>query len=104
MEVGIDLVKKERFLNVDDYFIKRVYTKEEIDLYLTLSDLKKIDFLSSRWAIKEAIYKALGVKDYLHYSILNDENGKPFVLNHQEIKVSISHEDDYVIGIVIVDN
>ena len=103
MEVGIDLVKKDRFNNLESNFINRVYTKEELDLYSSLSGNKRIDFLASRWAVKEAIFKALGNKDYLHYAILNNEKGKPFILNHPEIKVSISHDGDYVIAIVIVE-
>lgn len=103
MEVGIDLVKKDRFINVDNYFINRVYTKEELFVYNKLDETKKVDFLSSRWAVKEAIFKANGSNNYLHYSILNDDKGKPFVLNEPKIKISISHDGDYVIAIAVIE-
>ena len=103
MEVGIDLVKIDRFNNKDEHFINRVYTQEEREYLSNLSEDKKISFLSSRWAVKEAIYKALNNQDYLSYGCLNDKKGKPYIVNHPEIKVSISHDGDYVVAIVIIE-
>lgn len=104
MEIGVDIVKIDRFNNVDDYFINRIYTQEEINFYNTLSSDKKVVFLASRWAVKEAIFKANNQKDYLSYGCVNDINGKPYIVNHPEIKVSISHDGDYAIAFVIIND
>lgn len=104
MEIGVDIVKIDRLKDVDQHFINRVYTQEEINVYNSLSLDKKIIFLASRWAVKEAIFKANNQKDYLSYGCVNDINGKPYIVNHPEIKVSISHDGDYVIAFVIIND
>lgn len=102
MEVGIDLVEIKRFKNIDNHFIDRIYTKEEKEYIKSKKENEAIYFYAGRWAVKEAIYKAINCNDYLSYSCVNDENGKPYIINHPEIKVSISHEKEYVIAIVII--
>ena len=82
MEIGVDIVKIDRLKDVDQHFINRVYTQEEINVYNSLSSDKKIVFLASRWAVKEAIFKANNQKDYLSYGCVNDINGKPYIVNH----------------------
>lgn len=104
MEIGVDIVKIDRLKDVDQHFINRVYTQEEINVYNSLSSDKKMIFLASRWAVKEAIFKTNNQKDYLSYGCVNDINGKPYIVNHPEIKVSISHDGDYVIAFVIIND
>lgn len=101
MRIGVDIAYIPRFKDVDEHFIKRILTNDEIIQYQKLSSEKRILFLAGRWASKEAIYKANNKNDYLHYTILNEENGKPYVKNHPEIKISISHDNDYVVAFVI---
>lgn len=101
MKIGVDIAYIPRFKDVDEHFIKRILTDDEMIQYQKLSSEKKILFLAGRWASKEAIYKANNNNEYLHYSILNEENGKPYVKNHPEIKISISHDNDYVVAFVI---
>lgn len=103
LDVGIDITSIERFKNRKDNFIKRILTEEEYSVYSELSLVKKPVFLATRWACKEAIFKATEDPKYLDYSILNTKTGKPFILNHSNMKVSISHEGDTVIAIVIVE-
>lgn len=100
MEVGIDTTRISRFENKSEKFIKTILTEEEYNIYL---QEKSPSFLAVRWACKEAIFKATQDRDYLKYTILQYENGKPYVLEHDNYKVSITHEGDYVTAIVIVE-
>ena len=102
MEVGIDLVLVSRFINKSEHFINRVLTEKELSLYSLLNEEKRIIFLASRWACKEAIYKATQDEKYLSYSILNNEKGKPYVDGFPNMSISISHDGDYVIAICII--
>lgn len=102
MNIGIDLAKISRFENKDIHFIKRVLTEKELLVYNNLIEEKKTQYLASRWASKEAIYKANHDEHYLSYSILNKENGEPYVDDHEEIKISISHDGEYVIASILI--
>lgn len=104
MKIGVDICKISRFENCAEHFIERFLSNEEQKIFYSLNQDKKNTFLAGRWASKEAIYKATGDKEYLHYSILNDEIGKPFVQDHHEIKISISHDGDYAIAFVLIDD
>ena len=102
MNIGIDLAKISRFENKDIHFIKRVLTEKELLVYNNLIEEKKTQYLASRWASKEAIYKANKDEHYLSYSILNKDNGEPYVDGHEEIKISISHDGEYVIASILI--
>lgn len=102
MNIGIDIVKISRFENKDIHFIKRVLTEKELLVYNNLIEEKKTQYLASRWASKEAIYKANKDEHYLSYSILNKENGEPYVDGHEEIKISISHDGEYAVASVLI--
>lgn len=99
--IGVDLVKISRFNDVTNHFIDRILTKEEKEEYNKRSD--KVNYLASRFASKEAYFKATQDIHYLSISILNDEKGKPFILNKKNIHLSISDEDEYVIAYLIVE-
>lgn len=103
MEIGVDITTISRFKNRSDRFIKTILGLEEYNLYLSINPNAKETFLATRWASKEAIFKATNDKDYLKYQILNNESGKPYVLNHPEIKISLSHENDTVIAFVVIE-
>lgn len=102
MNIGIDIVKISRFENKDIHFIKRVLTEKELLFYNNLIEEKKTQYLASRWACKEAIFKANKDEHYLSYSILNKENGEPYVDGHEEIKISISHDGEYAVASVLI--
>lgn len=99
--VGVDIVKISRFNEVNNHFIDRILTDEEKKEYELRSD--KVNYLASRFASKEAYFKATQDIHYLGISILNDKNGKPYVLNKKNIHLSISDEDEYVIAYLIVE-
>ena len=100
--VGIDIVYLKR-IKLEETFIHYILEEDEIEIFKKkINDKQRIDFLGGRFAAKEAIYKATQDIHYLHYSILNDEKGKPFVKNHPELSLSISHDGDYAIAMVLV--
>lgn len=103
MKIGVDLTKIDRFNEVSKHFIERIYSDNEMKEYYMLLEEKQATYLASRWAVKEALFKAIKIANYKEYSIMNDETGQPYVENHPEIKVSISHEDGYCIAFVLVE-
>jgi len=103
METGIDIVKISR-IKLTEAFINKILTEKEKEEYLLIkSDKRRKEFLAGHFAFKEAVFKATGDKHYLSYSLLHEESGKPYADNHPEIKVSVTHDGDYAVCIVIVD-
>lgn len=111
--IGIDIVENERMKDKSIEFIKRILSKKEFEIYSNFSlEDKKIQYLASRFAAKEAIFKTFkkGNKDmnYNRISVLNDEDGAPFIEFEDDIKsnleISISHEKNYSIAIVMKTN
>jgi holo-[acyl-carrier protein] synthase len=98
--VGIDIVEINR-VKLFESFIKYVLTPDEQEELLTRhTDTAKKEYLAGRFAVKEAIFKATQDQSYLNYACLNAKNGKPYIKDHPEIDVSISHDGDIAIGIV----
>jgi holo-[acyl-carrier protein] synthase len=101
--VGIDIVKIKRIeemaKNYGEKFLERVYSQEE--LAYSMSFKKPFERLAGKFAAKEAIMKASGTKIPLNkIEILNSKSGKPYT-NINNIKISISHEQEYAIAIAI---
>jgi len=99
--IGVDIVKISRFENVSEHFIDRILTLEEKNEFHKRED--KIKYLASRFAAKEAYFKASQDVHYLSVSVLNDEKGAPYILNKKNIHLSISDEDEYVIAYLILE-
>lgn len=104
MKVGIDLTKISRFSKSQKLWRDKILTSFEKIEYDNLSEDKKLKFLAVHFSFKEAIFKATQDKSYLSYEIRKEENGKPYVYNHDELEISCSHEDDYVVTICIKTN
>lgn len=121
--IGTDIVQVERMQELidkhGDKFLQKIFTAEELNDAEKRFD--KIIFLSGRWAAKEAVSKALkcGIgKDcgWKNICVQNDENGAPRVnLSGQalrlvseksisNIQISISHEKDYAVALVVMEN
>ena len=98
--IGTDIVYLPR-LSLEDSFVRRILTEEEYSLYLERkTEKKKRNFLGGRFAAKEAIYKVTQDPEYLSYSVLQDEKGRPFVKGHPEFEISIAHDGDYTVAFV----
>lgn len=101
MEIGVDIVLISRFEGKDEHYVKLLLTEEEFAVYSKLSDKKRPVFLATRWAGKEAVFKVTQDSNFLSYSVLNDENGKPYIAGHPELKISISHDGGFVVAEVL---
>ena len=100
--IGVDILDLSR-IQLKDSFIQHVLTEEEREIFSSLkNEDRKIEFLGSRFSGKEAIFKATQDPHYLSYSILNDESGKPYVKDHPEIEISLSHDGGMAIAMVLV--
>ena len=98
--VGIDIVNIQR-VKLNDSFIELVLTPEEQkELSERHTESSKKEYLAGRFAVKEAIFKATQDQEYLHYCCLNAENGKPYIKDHAEIDVSISHDGNMAVAMV----
>lgn len=77
--IGTDIIEIERFENVSDSFMDKVYTKREIKCFKA-----KTRSLAGNFAVKEAVAKALGT-GFSGFSprdieVLRDRKGKPYVI------------------------
>ncbi len=96
--IGVDIVKHSR---VNMKIAKKVLTENEMK---QLDDIKNDDakrqYLSSRFAAKEAIIKATNRKfSFKEIEILRTK-GAPDV-NIENLELSISHEEDYSVAFCI---
>lgn len=100
--IGTDIVYLPRIQN-DSAFSRYILTEDEQKEYQERgAEKRKTEYLGGRFAAKEAIFKATQDPDYLKYSILNNEKGQPYVKDHPEIQISLSHDQDYAVAFVII--
>ena len=105
MAVGVDLCKISR-ISLDERFIDFVLSDKEKEAMN--KRVKKEEYLASRFAVKEAFLKAnhkgLGEIKMNEIEVLNYENGAPYIVYNNIVyeNVSISHEDEYAIAVVII--
>ncbi|WP_033160855.1 4'-phosphopantetheinyl transferase superfamily protein [[Mycoplasma] collis] len=94
--VGIDLTNVSRFEKITFKTIERFLSKEEIITFKQTENKNK--FLATRWAIKEAIFKA----DNSEYSFnkINIEK-KNNIYVYKNFIISTSYEKDTIIAFVI---
>lgn len=127
IRMGIDIIEVERIKKaieeLGDNFLNRVYTKNEIN-YCNKSSQVKYQHFAARFAVKEAIFKAIseytkGREDALwkNIEVLNLESGKPYInmekltenikkyvnnMQINDIDISISHIKDLAVASAIV--
>lgn len=119
IKTGIDIIEvnriKEAIQDLDEKFLKRVYTNYEIE-YCNSKNNMKYQHFAARFAAKEAVFKAISNKlkskydiSWTDIEIKNDENGKPMFfidkLNKCDIiskDISMSHIRDYAIASVSI--
>jgi holo-[acyl-carrier protein] synthase len=117
--VGTDLLSVERMRRVvedpgvDSAFLRRTFTAREREEARRRPD--PILYLASRFAGKEAVFKALGLAgDHVRLDeieILNDAIGRPTVTLHGELKrhageatvdLSLSSETEYCLAFAVL--
>jgi 4'-phosphopantetheinyl transferase len=81
-------------------FILHSFGDEEIAVINQIKIRKKqIEWISGRLAVKKAV--ALKTKHRM-ITVLKKSNGAPFIKEHPEWNVSISHSNDYAVGAVCI--
>lgn len=116
MKIGVDVADVERFYEVGDNFIKRVYTEDEIKYLQEFNS--QAERLAGFFCAKEAFLKALnrdiGGLSLKEIEVLHNENGEPKIklygevkkkfneLPEKEILVSISHSQKTAIAMVLL--
>lgn len=106
MKVGIDLVEHSR---IRPEHADRILSDAEKKVYSTFNNKKRqIEYIASRFAVKEAIFKVYvhgdGTLSYKDISVLNDSYGAPYIVSERikdSLEVSISHTTHYSEAIVI---
>ena len=98
MKVGIDIVHVPRIENLDEFALKKIFH---------LSELRNKDklHLAGLFAAKECCKKIFPDSDWLDFEIKKRADGKPYVHSKQgfEGDISISHDGDYAIAVVIAE-
>lgn len=114
--IGIDIVEIERIkdsMNKNQRFIDRILTQEEKELFQKLTaEHRQAEFLSGRFAAKEALGKAMGTGigkafSFKDISIIKNEQGAPKMKVRDspfKIWVSISHSQSHAIAQVVLED
>lgn len=106
MRVGIDLVEHAR---IKLHLANRILSEKELVIFNGLKNKKRqIEYIASRFAVKEAIFKVYQQGDktfmYSDISVLNYEHGAPYIecpKLHEKLEVSITHTSKLSQAIVI---
>ncbi|QJG66984.1 4'-phosphopantetheinyl transferase superfamily protein [Mycoplasma phocoenae] len=101
---GIDIALVKRFKKINRKTIERFLSPNEAEIFKKLRNEKflkentKTLFLATRWAIKEALFKADN-QNYKYSEIdikkIND------VYTYENYSISVSHDGEYVIASAI---
>ncbi|MCK9223583.1 MAG: holo-ACP synthase [Candidatus Muirbacterium halophilum] len=103
--IGIDIVEisriKELYEKFGDKFLKRILHIKEIEIIKAKKDI--FPAIAGRFAVKEAYVKASGDKsiNFNLICVLNKKDGKPFFQNIPDFEISISHERNYAVAVVL---
>lgn len=112
--IGIDIVDLDHMAAVckkSPRIYKRILTVDEIEIYETRSDKRKIEFLAGRFAAKEAFSKAMGTGigktvTFQSVTVLPNEKGQPTVVESPfdgKVFISISHSKEMVVAQVVLE-
>ena len=115
LDMGTDIIEVDRIknaLNKRGDFLKKIFTEQEIQMFEQKGN--NIQTIAGNFAAKEAISKSLGLGirgyNFRDIEILRNNLGKPVVktynnlnqiciqYNVEEIKVSISHSENYAVA------
>lgn len=113
MKTGIDITLINRFSNISESFLRKTFTENEIS-YIKKTN-NSIQTIAGLYSAKEAFLKAIkkGISSYSlkDIEINHEKSGAPFIIlygtilndiSYSQIDVSISHDGDYVVSIVII--
>lgn len=101
--IGVDIIEHSR---IDLKIASKILTNNEQIIFESIKNEKrKTEYLASRFAVKEAVFKATNkeVSSFQEIEIINEKSGKP-IIKHKKynFEISISHENKYSIAFVIL--
>ncbi|MCK4521701.1 MAG: 4'-phosphopantetheinyl transferase superfamily protein [Nanoarchaeota archaeon] len=98
MKIGADIVHISRFQNIDDFSLKKIFHPSELENKDPLH-------LAGVFAAKECCRKIFPNSNWLDFEIKKQRNGKPAIHTKNDFKgdLSISHDNEYAIAVVIVE-
>lgn len=98
MTIGTDIVYIPRFAQRmrTEGFLEKAFTLEELES-------KEPEHLAGVLAAKEAYFKALGIipPRFLDVEVSYLESGQPVIISDKNVSVSISHDGDYAVAVVL---
>jgi holo-[acyl-carrier protein] synthase len=101
--IGVDLARIARFENQQS-LANKILSVKEMAVYVTHP--QPTTYLAGRFAGKEAFIKAYRqppLPELSTIEVLNREDGSPYILfNGDTYEVSLSHDGEYVIAMVII--
>ena len=104
--IGIDIEQVRRFdADKGDVMTRIIFTQNEVNYCKSKKEPEQ--HFAARFAAKEAIIKALNLKeiDMIDIEILNGDDGKPYVIlrgeKRPDIRISLSHTADTAIAVAI---
>ena len=103
--IGVDMVKIERTVHKHKKLATRILTPNEYQYYQSLPEERQAEFFAGRFAIKEAYYKAKKVTNigYHDVEIMYDEQRSP-IIDEPHVFVSLTHDGDYAIAFVVIED
>ncbi len=108
--IGTDIALTARFAEMKEGVERRIFTPYELSQ--ASKRARREEYLSSRFASKEAYVKALGTGfgaiAASDIEIRNDESGAPYItlrgVRDSRARLSISHDGDYSVAFVVLEN
>ncbi|OCA89348.1 holo-ACP synthase [Bacillus sp. FJAT-27225] len=111
--IGMDLVeigRIKKLIERQERFPERILTLAEMDLYLTLPERRRAEFLAGRFAAKEAFAKAFGTGIGEKLSFHDIEigkalSGKPYFKKPGNVSahLSITHTAQFAAAQVVIE-
>ena len=113
--IGTDLILNSRvkklYIKYGDRFVDKILSIDEKAAFYNLKSSKKLNFLCSSFAAKEALVKAFGLGFRGIYptdiSMKKNELGKPELISHKLDNVkhhlSITNTDSYTLSFVVLE-
>lgn len=116
----LDLKRIKKIINIFGMrFAKRILSPRELSKFLNITN--QLNFIAKRFAVKEALFKSLGLGirngiKFKNFELLHNKLGKPELVflkqakkfliqkNIKSIHVSISDEKKNIFAIVILEN
>mgnify|MGYP000850967132 CR=1 FL=1 len=100
--IGCDLCKIER---VNEEIAVKILTEKELYEFNQLKNVRQKEWLAGRFAAKEAIIKATGIKMMSEIEIMSTYEGKPTcVIKGYNVHLSITHDGDYAMAMAVLEN